>query len=322
MPENYYAAVARLPQPWAGQLGAVPSAQAGAITEIRLRSGCPLAVTWDGAVRFVGRSGELVAQGAGRQLPLLSHSQLQQCFVHLCRYSVFSYENQLRQGFFTLPGGHRVGVASQAAWQGQRLCQPQNITALTLRVARQSPLADRDAWAALLGQRQPRLLVAGAPGSGKTTLLRGLARLLSDAGRRVAVLDERCELFPVDTDGFCFTPPWNCDVLSGYPKALAMRQALRALAPQLFLCDELGDGEADGLLESLNGGVGFVATLHAGTLSEVCARRQVRRLLAAGALQQVVLLHDEGRPGRICQQLDRDALVALAQASGCGDGGA
>lgn len=332
MAQNFYAAAARLPQQLARRLLAVGAAEAAAITEIRLRSGCPVAVTLRGTVRFVTAEGKLVpgnqtldgpvsgglvsggpAPGGpvsgGRGLAPLSHRQLQECFVTLCRYSVFTYENQLRRGYFTLPGGHRVGVAAQAVWQGEQLLQPQNVTALALRIARRHPLVEKARWAALLQAPQPRLLIAGLPGSGKTTVLRALAALLSAEGRRLAVLDERGELFPLEDAGFCFAIPWNCDVLSGYPKALAMQQALRALAPQLFLCDELGSGEVDGLLDSLHAGVGYVATVHAGSWQELCAKPLVRQLLAAGALEQAVLLRAD-RPGCIDQCRRWDAPTA------------
>ena len=305
MTDRYYSAVAQLPQPWAARLGAVSPPQAAEITEVRLRSGCPAAVTKRGEALFVADGGALTPPRSG--LPMLSHSALQECFLCLCRYSAFSYEAQLRRGYFTLPGGHRVGVAAQAAWDGDKLLQPKNITSLNIRIARPLPLAEPEAWRQLLAAPRPRVLIAGPPGSGKTTVLRALAQLLSAQGRRVAVLDERCELFPVAGDGFCFAQPWNCDVLSGWPKAVGMEQALRALSPEVFLCDELGSGEAAGLLDSLNSGVGFVATIHADTWQELTAKTQMRLLLQANGVRRAVFLCGEGLPGRIREQRCVDA---------------
>ena len=45
------------------------------------------------------------------RLRRLTAKEVQDCFQHLCRDSVFAYEEELRQGFFTIRGGCRVGVA-------------------------------------------------------------------------------------------------------------------------------------------------------------------------------------------------------------------
>ncbi len=297
MTDAYYTAIQRLPGRWGAWLAAVEPAQAVCITGVRLRSGCPVGVVCGGANLFLAGQGRLVQQGG--QLPVLAHKELQECFQALCGYSVFSYEEQLKRGFFTLPGGHRVGVAAQASWQGNVLLQPKNITSLALRIARHLPLQNAPVWARLLSAPQPGLLIAGLPGSGKTTVLRSLAGLLSEAGRRVAVLDERCELFPVDAAGFCIQQPWNCDVLSGLPKALAMQQALRALAPQVFLCDELAPEDVPGLQAGLNSGVGFVATVHADSWQQLQHKPQLQALMQLQAVTDVVFLQGEGQPGRI-----------------------
>lgn len=297
--QNFLQVAERLPDPWKTLLKKIRPEQTLHITEIRLRSGCPVAVTKDKQSCFLAEDGTLL-ETETPGLPILSHQQLQDCFVFLCRYSVFTYESQLRQGFFTLPGGHRVGVAAQAAWDADLLLQPKNITSLNLRIARCIPLKDKPIWNRLLEAPVPKVLICGVPGSGKTTVLRGLTYELSHLGKRVAALDERCELFPVDSDGFCFPQPWNCDVFSGYPKTVAIRQALRALSPQVFVCDELGDsGEVEGLLDSLNSGVGFLATVHAGCREELLYKAQIQKLFAAHSLEKIVFLQDGQEPGRI-----------------------
>ncbi len=300
----YQQAAVQLPEPWSSLFLRVSPQVQAAVTELRLRSGCPAALTCGGESRFLTQDG-IMHSCASPGLVRITHRELQACFLHLCRYSVFAYENQLRRGFFTLRGGHRVGVAAPAVWEAERLQQPRSVTSLVVRIARDIPLRDEPRWKAILQEKYPRILIAGAPGSGKTTVLRALTRLLSAGGLRVAAADERCELFPLDEDGFVFEQPWNCDVLSGLPKADAMEQALRALSPQVLLCDELGGGEAELLLQSLNSGVGFVATVHAADKKELLAKPQVKTLLAASAVRRVVLL-DGILPGGVGECFDVD----------------
>ena len=320
--EMFYRLAAKLPQPWAEQLARVPEVFAAQISEIRLRSGCPVAVTVRGKSCFVREDGSLCTAGettydaapllgqdiaAEKKLPVISHQQLQTCFLHLCSYSVFTYEEQLRQGFFTLAEGHRVGVASSAVRRNGVLCQPQTVYALALRVARFLPLVEKERWAGLLGSVRSGLLLVGPPGSGKTTVLRGLAALLSANGLRVTVADERCELFPAGQEGFCLPLPWNCDVLSGYPKAAALEMSVRTLSPQVVLCDELGTKEVPPLLQGLNSGVGFVASLHAADREELERRTAWKLLRAAHAVDLAVFLHGSDVPGSIREVYRADA---------------
>lgn len=291
----YRQAAGQLPQPWAAQLLQIPVEEMDRITEIRLRSGCPVAVTQNGNSLFLTCEGGLTAEPAPT-LMYVTHRELQECFLYLCRYSVFAYENQLRRGYFTLQGGHRVGIAAPAVWDGERLCQPKSISSMVIRIAREIPLQQPERWRSLMRESMSGLLLAGPPGSGKTTVLRGLAGLLSDMGRRVAVVDERYELFPPDANGFGFARPWNCDVLSGLPKALAMEQALRTLSPQVVLCDELGNDEADELVKSLNSGIGFAASIHAASRKELMSKPQMRQLQRVSAVRHVVFLKAEA-PG-------------------------
>lgn len=138
----------------------------------------------------------------------------------------------------------------------------------------------------------------GPPACGKTTLLRGAARVLGNAGRLVAIVDERMELCPTCTDGFVTPPALGCDVLSGYPKALGMQQALRTLAPQTIICDEVGGMEdARAVLAAANAGVRIVASIHAQAPSLMWSRPQSRVLLETGAFQYVVFLESARTPG-------------------------
>ena len=44
-------------------------------------------------------------------MPTLGASDLAESLRRLCGYSIYSFQEELREGFLTLRGGHRVGVA-------------------------------------------------------------------------------------------------------------------------------------------------------------------------------------------------------------------
>ena len=131
--------------------------------------------------------------------------------------------------------------------------------------------------------------------SGKTTLLRQIARELAAQKRAVAVIDERGELFPPERQNGD-----ALDCISGLPKGRAVQMALRTLAPQVILLDELGDlTEVAALEQGFFSGVEFVASVHAATLEDALQRPQVRVLQQQGALRFLFLLEGRCAPGRI-----------------------
>ena len=115
-----------LPQPYAAELVALPTRCAPYVQEIRLRAEQPALFTVNGrvspAAKYLPRAD---------RLRNLSAKEVQNCFQHLCRDSAFAYEEELRQGFFTIRGGCRVGVSGSWGPGGFS-----TVTSLNLRIAR------------------------------------------------------------------------------------------------------------------------------------------------------------------------------------------
>ena len=40
---------------------------------------------------------------------------------YICHYSLYAYENELKQGFITVEGGHRVGVAGKVIIENEKV---------------------------------------------------------------------------------------------------------------------------------------------------------------------------------------------------------
>ena len=147
-----------------------------------------------------------------------------------------------------------------------------------------------------LQQRFTGMLLIGEPDSGKTTLLRQIARTLAGQDRLVSVLDERGELFPPDRPDAAE----RLDRIAGLPKARAVQMALRTLAPQVILLDELGSlRETAALEQGFWSGVDFIASVHASGPEDALRRPQVQYLQRRGMLQVLVVLAGRTVPGRI-----------------------
>ncbi len=82
------------------------------LQEIRLRAGRPIVLQMDGREVFLTAQGDFT-DSLARACPA-GEREISDMLEHICHYSPYAFEEELRQGFVTVAGGHRVGVAGQA----------------------------------------------------------------------------------------------------------------------------------------------------------------------------------------------------------------
>lgn len=313
--DEFYQVIQMLPPAFAMALSAIDVAQASTIHELRFKVGAPPMITQVGKQcdittllsRQVQASHRRVqgvlfapsqdAQKSDILSQCLTQSQIEHLFFYLCGGSVHSYEDELRHGFFTLAGGHRVGVGgkyipctmSQSGFAKQDTWQLQQATSLNIRIARHKQIALPIEVEHLLHTRFTGVLILGEPDSGKTTLLRGFINCLQMQHKTVVVIDERGE--------FAIT---GIDVIRGMEKSNAVQLALRTLAPEVIALDELGTlAELHALEQGFFGGVDFIASLHAGSFAEAERKPQFQYLRSHGMLTAACLLRGRAHPGQI-----------------------
>ena len=286
-------------------LAKVPESVKRTTSEIRLRAGRPVSVTVKDDSCFVQRDGSVCFLSEHKELLIAEPRDLEESFHILCDYSVHSHQNEIRNGFLPLPGGHRAGICGTAVYTNGVFSGMRDISSINLRIAREiigaaTPLLNRISFSQSRG-----ILVAGPPSSGKTTILRDLASQLSTGinGRRpmrVALIDERGELAGTyrgqcqNNVGIC------CDILDGYDKAEGILQAIRGLAPQVIICDELGGlKDYESVCASVYAGVRMIASVHAGNALEAEKDSRIRALLETGAFSHIAVLQGMGRFGEL-----------------------
>lgn len=282
------------------------NAYAPTVQEIAVRADRPLCIYCADARCYVTASGVLVSAESA-DLVGATAAQVQEMLMNLCEYSVYSHQDELIRGYVTAAGGVRVGICGTAVLRDDRVTAIRKVTTLSFRVPREV----RGCADELLRLIRPLggVLVCGAPCSGKTTLIRDLARRLS-LSYRVSVIDERGELAAaVSPGGGCDLG--FCDIYSMMPKREGVICAIRSMAPDIIVCDELGDeSDAAGVSYALRCGVAFIATIHASSLDDLRRRPVTRELLRTGAFRYLVFLDGRRSRGRIrsvCEWGDRDA---------------
>ena len=269
---------------WAERMDAESQGRA---EELRLRAGRPMTAVFPEGERPL--SGEPVRQG-----------ELYAVLEIATQASAHAALERVRSGFFTVKGGHRIGICGTAVVRDGAVYNLRQLSSLSIRVAREvpgasAPVLDR-LWSD--GTFQSTLLLS-PPGGGKTTLLRDLIRALSDGeghpALRVGVADERGELAAVYQGVPQLAVGRQTDVLDGCPKGAGLLMLLRGMNPQVLAADEITAPEDAAALEmAANCGVALLATAHGQELEDLQTRPLYRRLLEERIFRRLVMIQRDG----------------------------
>jgi stage III sporulation protein AA len=223
--------------------------------------------------------------------------------------SVYALEEEFRQGFVTLPGGHRVGLVGRALLEGGRVRTITHVAGLNFRLSREvrgvaRPLVERVVPSS---GRPLSTLIVSPPGCGKTTALRDLVRLLSDGvpeiglrGFRVGLVDERSEVAACYEGVPQRDVGLRTDVLDACPKADGVVLLLRAMSPEIIAADEVGRPEdVRALGEAACAGAAVIATAHGSSLDDLAGRPMLGEMVRSGLFQVYVILSRRRGPGTV-----------------------
>lgn len=259
--------------------------------EIRLRMGRKPTLVLPEGEKEIPESGEVTEEALERLVEIAS------------RWSLHTVLEQLRAGYLTVEGGHRIGLCGGVVCEGGKVQNLCHLSGVNLRIARQirgvaCSVVDR-LW------KEGRLnntLILAPPGAGKTTLLRDLIRCISEGesgpGLRVAVADERGELAAAWQGRAQMELGRRTDVLSGCPKAVGIPMLLRGMNPQVIAVDEITVQEDIQAMEQAVGcGVSLLATAHGGGTEDLRHRPIYREMMDKEIFQTVITIcaTEEGR---------------------------
>jgi stage III sporulation protein AA len=247
--------------------------------EIRIRAEKPITVNYNGRYRYLGRTG-LTERAENALIP--SFLDVADCVYKASEYSIYAVEEELKQGFLTVKGGFRIGIAGEYVFDKGKLLSIRNITSLCVRIPHEIYGSGEEIYRTCMCDRVKNLLIMSAPGLGKTTILRDLARMIGqNTMENVLICDERGEIGVGEVGK-------ACDIIKYADKVTAFDVGIRALRPNIIITDELSERDCPMVEKAICAGVTVLASAHIAT-------REGLKKPFLGLFERYVLLSDIGK---------------------------
>lgn len=282
-----------------------PSSMLNKVEEIRIRIDRPLEIIIAGEPRYPLVNGSRYIVTKQDAMTLLNK---------LSDFSLYAFEEELKRGYISIRGGHRVGLAGKVTVEQGSVKAIKEIGSYNIRIARQKIGIARSLVPFIYQKKWLNTLILGAPQTGKTTLLRDFARLISTGcktvnahPKKVGIVDERSEIAGCVSGIPQHDLGDRVDVLDACPKAEGMMMMIRSMSPDVLIVDEIGRKEdSEAIVEAMNAGIQMMMTVHAHSLEDLYHRPMIQPLLEIGLFDRFIELTRRDVPGIVQRIRDRE----------------
>lgn len=224
----------------------------------------------------------------------------------ICENSIYSYQNQISEGYVTIKGGHRVGISGSCVVSEGKIININYIYSLNFRIARQIVGSSSKILKYILNTDENAIyntLIVSSPGAGKTTILRDIVRQISSGIKEikflainVGVVDERGEIAalyrgePQNDIGI------KTDILENCSKSAGMKMLIRSMAPKVIVADEVGSVEdIDAIKYAVCSGVKGIFTAHGASFEDIFLNPIIKNLLETKIIERIVFLDEKNK---------------------------
>lgn len=221
--------------------------------EIRFRVGYPIILKSFGRNFYLGERGKTILRESAY---ICTENDIEEVIENATERSIYAYNEEIRQGFITVAGGIRIGLCGNCVYEEDKLVTIKDFTSLNIRIPHEVKGCSSKICEWLFSEKPFSTLIVSPPAKGKTTILKDIARKLNIKYKSsLLIIDERGEFSDVNGE--------NIDKICYSDKLFAFNYALRSMAPEIVITDELcGERDWECAENAVNCGVKIFASMH------------------------------------------------------------
>ena len=270
------------------------------IEEIRIRAGKPV-------ILKMGQA-EMILKY------IITNNEIIGIVQNICNNSIYSYQSQIINGFITLPGGNRVGIAGNVVFKDGHVSNISYIYSLNFRISHQVNGASDNVIRYVLDTANNTIfntLIVSPPGCGKTTIIRDISKKISDGipeinfrGINVCVIDERGEIAGLSKGVAYNDVGLRADIIDNIPKSIGIRMAVRSMAPKVIIADEIGNKDDVEIINyAICSGVNCIFTAHGSCMEDLLKNNEISKIINLKLFKRIIFL-DENQKGKVKKVID------------------
>lgn len=298
-----------LPKSIQEQFNNFPKELLGKVEEIRIRINRPIEVIANQKVFFLSY--------------IVKQQDAEQLLNKLSQHSFYTLDEELKRGYITVEGGHRIGLAGRVILEKGFVKAIRDVASFNIRVAKEK-IGISEKWIPYLYQAKwKNTMIIGPPQTGKTTLLRDLARVISVGDKKfnipplkVGIIDERSEIAGSVGGVPQLTFGNRVDVMDSCPKAEGMMMMIRSMSPDVLVVDEIGRKEdTEAILEAVHAGICLIMTTHGDSYTDILQRPILKPILDQKFFNRFIELSRGKGPGTVVSIKDGNGKELVRRAS-------
>lgn len=271
------------------------------LCEVRLRVGCPIMINYKNGYYFLGESGLCTESNSF----FATKDMIKYVIGKASNCSIYSVNDEIKQGFITAAGGIRVGIVGEVVCENEKILTIKNFSSINIRVPHQINGAAYNIAKFVVDEEAKvvyNTIILGSPATGKTTILRDLCNQIYNKIKdcNILLLDERFEIASC-VDGQPQLMVGNAtDVISGGKKSTNILNGIRSMAPNVIAVDEIGCNDDIKAIEyAVNCGVGLVATIHSKNIYEFSKKAELQAIIRQKSFKRFVEISNNNGKGTV-----------------------
>lgn len=226
----------------------------------------------------------------------------------MSNFSIYAFEEEIKQGYITIKGGHRVGICGDCVIENNRVKTIKNVASINIRICKEIKGCSNNVMPYLINDKDIfNTIIISPPKCGKTTLIRDIARNISEGvpkynftGKKVCIVDERSEIAACYNGVPQLDVGLRTDILDNCPKYMGIMMAIRSMSPDVIICDEIGTyDDMNSILMALNCGVRLITTIHGYDINDLYDRDVFKKVMNNNVFDRAIILSGTENVGTI-----------------------